>query len=83
MPIYVYVCPRCEVRWEERRMLRWAALPAECPLCKLPVERGVAGFAFLRGAPSGARRAAAADARGRRTASCACHGGRRTAARSR
>ncbi|ACZ62352.1 hypothetical protein GY50_1297 [Dehalococcoides mccartyi GY50] len=45
MPIYEYVCPKCNTRFEDIRSTSKADDEALCPECKTPSARGVSGFA--------------------------------------
>ena len=51
MPIYEYVCPDCELKFERLRPLARAGEGAECPRCHKPAERVLSTFAsFTRDA---------------------------------
>ena len=45
MPIYEYVCPHCEVKFEMLRPFSQAKEPAPCPECKEIAERVLSVFA--------------------------------------
>ncbi|NJO06609.1 MAG: zinc ribbon domain-containing protein [Chloroflexaceae bacterium] len=45
MPLYVYVCPECEIELEERRATVHADWPpVECPVCYGLCERTISRF---------------------------------------
>jgi putative FmdB family regulatory protein len=45
MPIYEYLCPECDSKFEELRPLSQAERPAECPRCHRPARRKMSTFA--------------------------------------
>ena len=45
MPIYEYVCPACDVKFELLRPLSQAAEEADCPRCHCGAERVLSTFA--------------------------------------
>ena len=53
MPIYEYVCPRCEVKFELLRPLSQASEAASCPHCHQSAERILSNFACFSTDESG------------------------------
>ena len=53
MPIYEYVCPDCEHKFELLRPLSRADEAAECPRCRKPARRGMSTFACFSTDESG------------------------------
>ncbi len=53
MPIYEYVCPHCEVKFEKLRPLSQAKESATCPECKEISERVLSVFASFSKDESG------------------------------
>lgn len=55
MPIYEYLCPECDTKFEKMRPLSQSDQPAECPSCKKPARRKMSVFsafsASLGGVP--------------------------------
>ncbi|MFC2058752.1 FmdB family zinc ribbon protein [Chloroflexota bacterium] len=50
MPIYEYVCPKCESKFELLRSLSRSEEEAPCPGCKIPACRVLSTFAaFSKG----------------------------------
>lgn len=49
MPIYEYLCPKCEKEFELMRPLSEADKPAFCPLCGTKAEKLVSVFASKSG----------------------------------
>ncbi len=45
MPIYEYVCPDCDCKFELLRPLSQSADPASCPHCQKSAERVLSTFA--------------------------------------
>jgi putative FmdB family regulatory protein len=45
MPIYEYICPECNTKFEQLRPLSQSDQPAECPKCKKPARRQLSTFA--------------------------------------
>ncbi|MFA5079385.1 MAG: zinc ribbon domain-containing protein [Dehalococcoidia bacterium] len=44
MPIYEYLCPKCQIRFEQLRSLSSAEEDAECPKCKTRSGRAISRF---------------------------------------
>lgn len=53
MPIYEYVCPKCEAKFELLRPLSQATEPASCPHCQEVAERVLSTFACFSTDESG------------------------------
>jgi putative FmdB family regulatory protein len=45
MPIYEYICPECDNKFEQMRPLSQSDKPAECPRCHKPARRKMSSFA--------------------------------------
>jgi putative FmdB family regulatory protein len=56
MPIYEYLCPECDSRFEELRPLSQAEDPVECPRCHHPAHRKMSTFACFSTAENGLSR---------------------------
>jgi putative FmdB family regulatory protein len=54
MPHYLYLCPACEISFEEQRPAAMAGAPVECPIC--------AGFCDRRFTPISVARNSIDDA---------------------
>ena len=73
MPIYVYVCPECDVLVEERRPLGAADFPpVECPVCHGLCEQQMATFSINRGAAAPEGDGAAAGPEAGHPPGCPC-----------
>jgi putative FmdB family regulatory protein len=44
MPIYEYICPKCQIRFEQLRSLSRAEEDADCPTCKARSGRAISKF---------------------------------------
>jgi putative FmdB family regulatory protein len=53
MPIYEYLCPECDAKFEELRPLSRAGQPAECPRCHRPAPRKMSTFACFSASTGG------------------------------
>ena len=53
MPIYEYVCPECNFKFEKLRPLSAADQDAECPACGKPSQRKLSTFACYSVSQSG------------------------------
>ena len=53
MPIYEYLCPECEHKFEKLRPLSQADQTAECPKCRKEARRQLSTFACFSADPSG------------------------------
>jgi len=53
MPIYEYVCPECDSKFEKLRPLSQADQDAECPGCGKPSHRKLSTFACYSMSSSG------------------------------
>ncbi len=53
MPIYEYVCPECNHKFEQLRPLSQSDQPAECPKCKKPARRKMSLFSAMSTSVSG------------------------------
>lgn len=50
MPIYEYVCPECDLKFEKLRPLSQADTSTPCPRCQQPARRVMSRFAsFTKG----------------------------------
>jgi len=49
MPIYEYLCNKCETRFELRRPFNEADKPASCPECNSEAQKLLSGFACKTG----------------------------------
>lgn len=47
MPIYEYVCPSCNIKFELLRSLNQATEEASCPHCQCKAERKLSTFAAV------------------------------------
>jgi putative FmdB family regulatory protein len=56
MPIYEYLCPECDARFEELRPLSQVERPALCPRCHRPARRKMSAFACFSTSESGVPR---------------------------
>lgn len=54
MPIYEFVCIRCNTKFELLRSLRQANEAADCPECQKPAKRVLSKFACFTKTASGA-----------------------------
>ena len=54
MPIYEYVCPQCDVKFEQMRPVSQATEAAACPQCKGSAKRVLSTFACFSTDESGA-----------------------------
>jgi putative FmdB family regulatory protein len=59
MPIYEYVCPECNAKFEQMRPLSQADKPATCPRCHKPARRKMSTFACFTTSDSGVPQAVA------------------------
>lgn len=80
MPLYVYVCPACEISFDEDRPASMANLPVECPLCSGFCERRFTPPGISRRHEDGAFEDVEQDAAGRPVVAhgpgCPCCAGR-------
>ena len=53
MPIYEYVCEKCDTKFEQLRPLSQAEKPADCPKCHKPARRMMSTFAAYSVTPGG------------------------------
>jgi putative FmdB family regulatory protein len=53
MPIYEYVCPHCNAKFEQMRPLSQSGQDAECPKCHKPSRRKISSFAAFTTRASG------------------------------
>ena len=44
MPIYEYICPECDSKFEKMRPLSQSDKTAECPRCHKPAKRKMSSF---------------------------------------
>ena len=54
MPIYEYLCPECDSKFEQLRPLSQSDKPGECPRCHKPARRKMSTFACFSAGTSGA-----------------------------
>ena len=47
MPIYEYICPACQSRFEQMRPMSQSEEEAACPKCGKPAGRAISRFACL------------------------------------
>ena len=45
MPIYEYVCPECNKKFELMRPISQSSEPADCPMCKHKANKALSRFA--------------------------------------
>ncbi|MBI4340309.1 MAG: zinc ribbon domain-containing protein [Chloroflexi bacterium] len=67
MPIYEYVCPSCQVKFEKLRPMS-DGHAAQCPTCDAPSPRVLSVFTAISNSPGGEATAFAGGG-------CACAGG--------
>ncbi len=53
MPIYEYLCPECNSKFEELRPLSQADQPCECPQCHRPATRKMSVFSAFSASMGG------------------------------
>jgi putative FmdB family regulatory protein len=53
MPIYEYVCPECNNRFEQMRPLSHSDKAVECPKCHKPARRKMSTFACFSNTEGG------------------------------
>lgn len=53
MPIYEYVCPKCDIKFEQMRPLSQATEGATCPQCEGNARRVLSAFACFSTDESG------------------------------
>ena len=54
MPLYEYLCPQCDQRFEARRSMAEASDPVDCPQCHVGSRRLLSMFASVGGATASA-----------------------------
>ncbi|MBI4199761.1 MAG: zinc ribbon domain-containing protein [Chloroflexi bacterium] len=67
MPLYEYVCPQCDTRFEKLRPMT-DGVEAQCPRCSTPARRVISLFAAFTRGEAGESRAVAGGG-------CACSAG--------
>ena len=71
MPIYEYVCPECDTKFEKMRSFNQSDQPCECPSCKAAARRMLSTFAAFSSSMGGVPKAVS----GTSGSSCSSCGG--------
>ena len=61
MPIYEYICPSCNARFERRRSFSEAGVDVSCPKCQAPARKLFSSFAALSKSGGGESHAIVGD----------------------